>query len=84
LYKQRAADQAHAALERLQATYGRPTSGSWTDDQHAEWRAAWTAWIDAAARVQAAVTEHARAEEKSRHEVEGAVKRAARHPEAGA
>jgi hypothetical protein len=36
-------------------------------------------WIDAAARFQAAVTEHAKAEGKPRYEVEMAVKRAVRH-----
>ena len=38
-------------------------------------------WIDAAARFQAAVTEHAAAEGKSRVEVEMAVKKAVRHAE---
>jgi hypothetical protein len=42
--------------------------------------AARQAWIDAAARFQAAVTEHAEAEGKSRVEVEMAVKKAVRHP----
>jgi hypothetical protein len=38
------------------------------------------AWIDAAARFQAAVTEYAAAEGKSRVEVEMAVKKAVRYP----
>ncbi len=41
------------------------------------------AWIDAAAAFQAAVTEHAAAEGKSRVEVEMAVKKAVRHGVAG-
>lgn len=41
------------------------------------------AWIDAAAVFQAAVTEHAAAEGKSRVEVEMAAKKAVRHAEAG-
>jgi hypothetical protein len=43
--------------------------------------AARQAWIDAAARFQAAVTEHAADEGKSRVDVEMAVKKAVRHPE---
>ncbi len=43
--------------------------------------AARQAWIDAAARFQAAVTEHAAEKETSRVEVEMAVKKAVRHPE---
>ncbi len=39
------------------------------------------AWIDAAARFQAAVTDYAAAEGKSRVEVEMAVKKAVRHPQ---
>lgn len=41
------------------------------------------AWIDAAAAFQAAVTEHAAAEGKSRVEVEMAAKKAVRHGAAG-
>jgi hypothetical protein len=43
--------------------------------------AARQAWIDAAARFQGAVTEHAAEKETSRVEVEMAVKKAVRHPE---
>jgi len=46
--------------------------------------AARRAWVEAAAAVQAAITEHAAAEGKSRYETEMAVKKAVRHPEAGA
>ncbi|MEU0847755.1 hypothetical protein ABZ387_07270 [Streptomyces flaveolus] len=37
-------------------------------------------WLKAAAVVQAAITEHAAAEDTSRYEVEMAVKKAVRHP----
>ncbi|WP_435643899.1 hypothetical protein ACR9VJ_26590 [Streptomyces sp. H49] len=43
--------------------------------------AARQAWIDAAAAFQAAVTEHAETDERSRYEIEMAVKKAVRHPE---
>ncbi|MFJ2882500.1 MULTISPECIES: hypothetical protein [unclassified Streptomyces] len=42
---------------------------------------AWAAWRDAAAEVQAAITEHAAATDQSRVQVEMAVKKAVRHPE---
>jgi hypothetical protein len=43
--------------------------------------AARQAWIDAAARFQAAVTQYAKDEKKPRVEVEMAVKKTVRHPE---
>ncbi|MEU2487012.1 hypothetical protein ABZ593_20690 [Streptomyces sp. NPDC012617] len=43
---------------------------------------AWTAWREAAQAVQRAVTEHAAATEESRVDVEMALKKAVRHPEA--
>ena len=46
--------------------------------------AARKAWVEAAAAFQAAVTEHAEAEGKPRIDVEMAVKKAVRHPEADA
>lgn len=80
--KQRAADQAHAHVLALRDQYGRPTEGDgWSDEQTAAYDEAWQAWRAAAELVQAAVTEHAKAEEKPRHEVEAAVKKQARHPE---
>ncbi|MGW3195187.1 hypothetical protein ACWDBD_11500 [Streptomyces sp. NPDC001118] len=39
------------------------------------------AWIEAAAKFQRAVTEHAEAEGKPRYEIEMAAKKAVRHPE---
>ncbi|GAA2945873.1 MULTISPECIES: hypothetical protein [Streptomyces] len=43
---------------------------------------AWVAWREAAARVQAAITEHAAATKENRVAVEMGVKKAVRHPEA--
>lgn len=51
-------------------------------DPDVDQAAARTAWIEAAARFQTAVTEHAAAEGESRVEVEMRVKKAVRHPEA--
>ncbi|WP_063735635.1 hypothetical protein [Streptomyces sp. RTd22] len=49
------------------------------DEHSAQWRR----WFDAAATVQAAVTDHAREAGLSRSELEAAVKRAVRHPSGG-
>lgn len=65
---QRAADREHAKLEGL------------VDD--AERREQREAWRMTAEAVQAAVTRYAAEQGASRYEVEAAVKRAARHPEA--
>lgn len=43
--------------------------------------AQWERWYEAAKAAQAAITEHAKASEQNRYEVEQAVKKAARHPE---
>lgn len=45
-----------------------------------EHKAQWKRWFDAAATVQAAVTEHAKDAGLSRSELEAEVKRAVRHP----
>ncbi|NUS26077.1 MAG: hypothetical protein HOV92_17895 [Streptomyces sp.] len=80
--KQRAADEAHAHILALRDQYGRPTEGDgWSGEQTAAYEQAWQAWREAAEVVQAAVTQHAKAEEKSRYDIEAAVKRQARHPE---
>ncbi|MGZ0231088.1 hypothetical protein [Streptomyces sp. CPS1] len=42
--------------------------------------AARQAWVKAAAEFQAAVTEYAETDERSRYEIEMAVKKAVRHP----
>ena len=63
------ADEAHARVLAL-----REEGGEAYDE-------AWRAWREAAETVQAAVTEHAKGEEKPRYGVEAAVKRQARHPE---
>ncbi|MDT0608914.1 hypothetical protein [Streptomyces lancefieldiae] len=42
--------------------------------------AARRAWVEAATAVQAAITEHAKAEGTSRYDVEMAVKKTVRHP----
>lgn len=42
---------------------------------------AWAPWLDAAARVQAAITAHAEATGQNRFDVEAELKRVVRHPE---
>lgn len=44
------------------------------------WDEQWQRWREAAATVQTAVTEYAKAAGGGRHDVESAVKKAARHP----
>ncbi|WP_406157717.1 hypothetical protein [Streptomyces canus] len=66
---QRIADEAHACVLALRADGGEA------------YDEAWQAWREAAVVVQAAVTEHAKAEEKPRYDIEVAVKKQARHPE---
>lgn len=81
--KQQKADAAHARLlevqERLSTREGGaekvPTS-EWTEEQHAEWGAAWDDWRRAAEDVQAAV-----AAVDDRLAVETQLKRLVRHPE---
>lgn len=58
--------QRVANAARLEAT-----AGTYSGD-------AWRPWLDAVEAVQAAVTEHAAATGQNRHEVEMAVKKAAR------
>ncbi|MEV6742523.1 hypothetical protein AB0N14_38950 [Streptomyces sp. NPDC051104] len=78
---QRAADDAHAQVLKLREEYGPPTAQPWSEQQTQTYETAWRAWRDLARDVQAAITDHAEAEEKSRYDVEAAVKKAARHPE---
>jgi hypothetical protein len=78
---QRAADQARNRVIELRDTFGAPTTTPWTEQQTHTYETAWRAWRDLARDVQAAVTEHAKAEERSRSDVEADVKRKARHPE---
>jgi hypothetical protein len=66
--KQRAADQAHATVQRDQ-------------DDPAAYETAWQTWRDLAQDVQAAVTEHAKEHGSMRAGVELEVKKAARHSE---
>ncbi|MGW2228262.1 hypothetical protein [Streptomyces formicae] len=83
---QQAADAAHAHLldvqkrlgtrERLDGTQEVIPTAEWTEEQHAEWQAAWEAWRKAAEEVQAAV-----AESEERLTVETELKRRVRHPE---
>ncbi|MEU1275300.1 WXG100 family type VII secretion target [Streptomyces sp. NPDC005799] len=78
---QRAADEAHARVLSLRDEYGPSTQGGWSGEQADAYDESWRAWRTAAEVVQAAVTAHAKDAEKARHDVEGAVKKAARHPE---
>ncbi len=80
---QRAADEAHARVEALREQYGPPTVHEWTETQTDTYETALRAWRDLARDAQAAVAEYAKAEGKSRHEVEADVKRSVRHPEPG-
>lgn len=64
---QRASDLEHAKLEGLNG---------------AEWREQQEAWRMCAEASQAAITRHAVEHGLNRYELEAAVKRAARHPEA--
>jgi hypothetical protein len=77
----RAADDAHTAVGQLQDQYGPPAQTAWTDGQQASWETAWRGWRGLAGDVQAAVTEHAKEQGTSRHQVEADVKKAARHPD---
>ncbi|MFF9275043.1 hypothetical protein [Streptomyces griseosporeus] len=74
---QRAANEAHARVEKLRDSYGAPTAAPWTGEQHGTYETAWRAWRDLARDVQASVTEYARDEGRPRNEVEAEVKRAA-------
>ncbi|MFJ3923041.1 hypothetical protein [Streptomyces sp. NPDC090022] len=77
---QRAADDAHAEVRRLQEEYGRPTQeGGWTDEQHAAWNAAMAVWRERADEVQQAITGHAAATGQDRGKLEAAVKTAVCH-----
>jgi hypothetical protein len=78
--KQRAADEAHARVEELRDAYGAPTATPWSEIQTDTYETAWRAWRDLARDVQAAVTEHAKDENKPRNDVEAEVKRAAKTP----
>jgi len=66
---QHTADEAHARVLALRAEGGEA------------YDEAWQAWRNAAEVTQAAVTEHAKAKEKPRYDIEAAVKKQARHPE---
>ncbi|MEV5940657.1 hypothetical protein [Streptomyces sp. NPDC051994] len=58
---------------------------AWAAQQEAQDRPysaeAWAPWLDAAERVQAAITAHAEATGQNRFEVEAELKRVVRHPE---
>lgn len=70
---QEAADAARLAVLNVQERFGPPMQGEgWTEEQHAEWDAAWKAWRDAAEEVQAATPDR---------ETEAALKKRVRHPE---
>ncbi|MFF7259454.1 hypothetical protein ACFZCL_04060 [Streptomyces sp. NPDC008159] len=78
---QRAADAAHAQVEKLRDEYGPPTTTPWTEHQTSTYETAWRAWRDLARDAQAAVTDYAKTEGRPRNEAEAEVKGAARHPE---
>ncbi|HEY8978108.1 MAG TPA: hypothetical protein VIU15_00820 [Streptomyces sp.] len=83
VHRQRAADEAHTRVRELRDTYGSPTAAPWSETQTDTYETAWRAWRDLARDTQSAVTEHARAEERPRSEVEAEVKRTARERPGG-
>ena len=81
---QRAADEAHGRVLELGDNYGRPTATPWTPQQNETYETVWQHWRDLATEVQAAVTKHAKEQNKPRFDVEAAVRTKARHPEPAA
>lgn len=80
MQRQRAADEAHTRVRDLLDSYGSPTAAPWSETRTDTYETAWRAWRDLARDTQAAVTEHARAGERPRSEIEAEVKRTAREP----
>ncbi|MFE2583011.1 hypothetical protein [Streptomyces sp. NPDC059378] len=78
---QRAADEAHSRVLELQDAYGRPTATPWSTQQTEEYQRAWQHWRELAGTVQAAVTGHAREQDKPRFDIEAAVRTKAWHPQ---
>lgn len=78
---QRAADEAHGRVLELRDTSGSPTVTPWPPEQTETYEEAWQQWRDLASEVQAAVTEHAKEQDKPRFGIEAAVRTKARHPE---
>ncbi|MEU4490135.1 hypothetical protein AB0H94_35585 [Streptomyces purpurascens] len=78
---QRAADEAHIAVQQMTEQYGSSAQTAWTDEQQASWETAWRTWRDLAGDVQVAVTEYAKEQGTPRNQVEADVKKAARHPD---
>ncbi|MFH9860602.1 hypothetical protein [Streptomyces sp. NPDC017202] len=76
--KQRAADEAHARVLHLRDTYGAPTAAPWPQAQTDTYETAWRAWRDLARDAQAALTEYAKDENRSRNDVEADVRKAAK------
>lgn len=74
--KQRAADQAHNRVDELREAYGAPAEHKWTKQQSVTYETAWRAWRDLDRDIQSAVAEYAKAQGRSRHEVEADVKTA--------
>lgn len=69
---QQTADEAHQRVREVQERFGPPTrDGGWTEEQHAEWQAAWDAWLEAAVAIRT----------RASSDIEMAVKKAVRHPE---
>ncbi|MEU9415133.1 hypothetical protein [Streptomyces sp. NPDC048272] len=79
---QQASDDAHAQVLALSDEYGPSSGGDWTPEQHQAWHSAWLEWLERAGTVQAAVTEHAQATGQDRGDLEQALKKAVRHPNA--
>ncbi|KPI22825.1 hypothetical protein OV320_1282 [Actinobacteria bacterium OV320] len=81
---QRLADEAHSRVLEPGDTYGRPTATPWTALQTETYETAWQHWRDLAAQAQAAVTAHAKEQDKPRFGIEAAVRAKAWHPEQAA
>ncbi|MEU0897124.1 hypothetical protein [Streptomyces massasporeus] len=81
---QRAADEAHTAVEQLQDQHVPPARTVWTDEQRVSWETACRTWRGLAGDVQAPVSEHAKEQGTPCHQVEADAKKAARHQELAA
>jgi hypothetical protein len=79
--KQRAADQAHHRVDELRRSYGPPTGTMWTQQQTATYETAMRAWRDLDSDARNAMTQYAKAQGRSRQEVQRDVETAVRRQE---
>jgi hypothetical protein len=72
--KQQVANAAHAKVQELREKYGPPAGEAQTDQQTETYEIALRAWRDLEREVYAAITEFAKEQGLTRHEVEGSVR----------